>query len=102
MLLEYFSKSCFFRDENSRIGDIIIRAGPFLRMYALYIDNYSIAIETIKTWKERSHEFARIVEAVESLPDCENLPLEVNKKLLKIWIMIFMCILIFCTLGTLH
>ena len=77
--MEYLFKRFFRRDENSCIGDIIIHAGPFLRMYALYIDNYNNAIETIKTWKERSQEFATVVKAIESLPDCENLPLEVNK-----------------------
>jgi len=61
-----------FRDENPRIGDIMIQAAPFLRMYALYIDNNKTAMETIQDWKSRSKEFADTIKNIESSTKCGN------------------------------
>ena len=76
--------SCLSRNDYPRIGDIIIHAGPFLRMYALYIENYSNAIAAITHWKQKSEEFADIVAKIEKLPECKRLALEVSTNKLEV------------------
>ena len=61
-----------YRDQNPRIGDIMVQAAPFLRMYALYIENNAKAVETIQVWKDRSKEFADIIKRIESSTECSN------------------------------
>jgi len=63
----------YFRNENPRIGDIMIQAAPFLRMYALYIDNHKTAMDTVKYWKSRSKDFADIIKNIESSTECRNI-----------------------------
>ena len=59
----------------------MIEAAPFLKMYALYIDNHNKAIEAIQEWKEKSKEFANLIQKLEGKEECKNLTLEVNKKI---------------------
>ena len=57
----------------------MIQAAPFLRMYALYIENNAKAVETIQIWKEKSKEFANIIKKIEASTKSNNNPtLEVS------------------------
>lgn len=49
------------RDSNSRIGDIIQKVAPFLKMYSEYVKNFDKAVELITTWSEKSLPFKELI-----------------------------------------
>ena len=91
--------SCLSRNDYPRIGDIIIHAGPFLRMYALYIENHSDAVAAITHWKQKSEEFAEIIAMIEKLPECKGVTLEVSTNKLELARSTTTRDLLGCTLG---
>lgn len=50
---------------NPRIGDIIQKMAPFLKMYAEYIINFDKAMELITLWKEKCQPFQDIIMDIE-------------------------------------
>jgi len=38
---------------------------PFLKLYADYVQNFDLAMETINTWMEKSPAFAFLLEALQ-------------------------------------
>ena len=42
-----------------------MQAGPFLKMYALYINNNNTAQETLQTWKKKSKVFENFLQVIE-------------------------------------
>ena len=51
----------FPRDVNPRIGDILQKLAPFLKMYGEYVKNFDTAMELVTAWMERSTQFKTIV-----------------------------------------
>ncbi|XP_053318089.1 FYVE, RhoGEF and PH domain-containing protein 4 [Spea bombifrons] len=61
---------------NPRIGDILQKLSPFLKMYAEYVKNFDTAMETVKTWRERSAQFKHVIDEIQREGKCGNLTLQ--------------------------
>lgn len=53
------------RDSNPRIGDILQKLAPFLKMYGEYVKNFDRAMELVNTWMERSAQFKAIIQEIQ-------------------------------------
>uniref|UniRef100_A0AAZ3SIV0 FYVE, RhoGEF and PH domain containing 1 n=1 Tax=Oncorhynchus tshawytscha TaxID=74940 RepID=A0AAZ3SIV0_ONCTS len=63
-------------DVNPRIGDILQKLAPFLKMYGEYVKNFDRAMELVNTWMERSSQFKAIVHHIQREERCGNLTLQ--------------------------
>ncbi|XP_062315802.1 FYVE, RhoGEF and PH domain-containing protein 1 isoform X1 [Osmerus eperlanus] len=63
-------------DLNPRIGDILQKLAPFLKMYGEYVKNFDRAMELVNTWMERSSQFKVIVHEIQREERCGNLTLQ--------------------------
>lgn len=59
------SRSCAHRDSNPRIGDILQKLAPFLKMYGEYVKNFDRAMELVNIWMERSTQFKTIIQEIQ-------------------------------------
>ncbi|OPJ80615.1 FYVE, RhoGEF and PH domain-containing protein 4 [Patagioenas fasciata monilis] len=59
-----------------RIGDILQKLAPFLKMYGEYVKNFDNAMELVKTWTERSPQFKFIIQDIQKEKVCGNLTLQ--------------------------
>ncbi|XP_063319322.1 FYVE, RhoGEF and PH domain-containing protein 1 isoform X1 [Pelmatolapia mariae] len=63
-------------DLNPRIGDILQKLAPFLKMYGEYVKNFDRAMELVNIWMERSTQFKTIVQETQREERCGNLTLQ--------------------------
>uniref|UniRef100_A0A3B3UDM2 FYVE, RhoGEF and PH domain containing 1 n=1 Tax=Poecilia latipinna TaxID=48699 RepID=A0A3B3UDM2_9TELE len=63
-------------DSNPRIGDILQKLAPFLKMYGEYVKNFDRAMELVNIWMERSAPFKAIVQEIQREERCGNLTLQ--------------------------
>ncbi|XP_039656413.1 LOW QUALITY PROTEIN: FYVE, RhoGEF and PH domain-containing protein 1, partial [Perca fluviatilis] len=63
-------------DSNPRIGDILQKLAPFLKMYGEYVKNFDRAMELVNIWMERSAQFKAIVQEIQREERCGNLTLQ--------------------------
>ncbi|XP_038578561.1 FYVE, RhoGEF and PH domain-containing protein 1 isoform X2 [Micropterus salmoides] len=63
-------------DLNPRIGDILQKLAPFLKMYGEYVKNFDRAMELVNTWMERSAQFKTIIQEIQREERCGNLTLQ--------------------------
>uniref|UniRef100_A0A8C6VXX6 FYVE, RhoGEF and PH domain containing 1 n=1 Tax=Nothobranchius furzeri TaxID=105023 RepID=A0A8C6VXX6_NOTFU len=63
-------------DSNPRIGDILQKLAPFLKMYGEYVKNFDRAMELVNTWMERSSQFKTIIQEIQREERCGNLTLQ--------------------------
>ncbi|XP_060892668.1 FYVE, RhoGEF and PH domain-containing protein 4a isoform X2 [Labrus mixtus] len=59
-----------------RIGDILQKLTPFLKMYAEYVKNFDNAMELLKQWTDRSPQFKAIIQEIQSTDMCGSLTLQ--------------------------
>ncbi|XP_054889910.1 FYVE, RhoGEF and PH domain-containing protein 4a isoform X5 [Poeciliopsis prolifica] len=59
-----------------RIGDILQKLTPFLKMYAEYVKNFDKAMELLKQWSDRSPPFKAVIQEIQSLEICGSLTLQ--------------------------
>ncbi|XP_042372867.1 FYVE, RhoGEF and PH domain-containing protein 4-like, partial [Plectropomus leopardus] len=59
-----------------RIGDILQKLTPFLKMYAEYVKNFDKAMELLKQWTDRSPQFKAIIQEIQSQEVCGCLTLQ--------------------------
>ena len=50
--------------EHQRIGDIMVKNAPFLKMYTEYVKNFDTAMTTINTLYSKNSKFAAIVDEI--------------------------------------
>ena len=80
--------------EFQRIGDIMVKNAPFLKMYTEYVKNFDTAMNTINTLYAKNSKFAAIMEEIhvsvliyfsheflsllclQSMVECESLTLQ--------------------------
>ncbi|KFD49371.1 hypothetical protein M514_09734 [Trichuris suis] len=60
---------------KGKISDVVCQQAPFLKMYSDYINNYKRATNVCEEMYKKSAKFAHIVDEIEQLPECDNLPL---------------------------
>ncbi|XP_067449527.1 FYVE, RhoGEF and PH domain-containing protein 1 isoform X1 [Thunnus thynnus] len=63
-------------DSNPRIGDILQKLAPFLKMYGEYVKNFDRAMELLNIWMERSAQFKSIIQEIQREERCGNLTLQ--------------------------
>uniref|UniRef100_A0AAX7VH70 FYVE, RhoGEF and PH domain containing 4a n=1 Tax=Astatotilapia calliptera TaxID=8154 RepID=A0AAX7VH70_ASTCA len=63
-------------DSKPRIGDILQKLTPFLKMYAEYVKNFDKAMELLKQWTDRSPQFKAIIQEIQSQEICGCLTLQ--------------------------
>ncbi|XP_069431762.1 FYVE, RhoGEF and PH domain-containing protein 3 isoform X12 [Ovis canadensis] len=63
-------------DANPRLGDILQKLAPFLKMYGEYVKNFDRAMELVSTWTQRSLVFKDIVQNIQKQEMCGNLTLQ--------------------------
>ncbi|XP_028813380.1 FYVE, RhoGEF and PH domain-containing protein 4-like isoform X1 [Denticeps clupeoides] len=63
-------------DSAQRIGDILQKLTPFLKMYAEYVKNFDHAMELLKHWSDRSPPFKAIILDIQSQEACGSLTLQ--------------------------
>ncbi|XP_056098575.1 faciogenital dysplasia isoform X2 [Rhinichthys klamathensis goyatoka] len=61
---------------NPRIGDILQKLAPFLKMYGEYVKNFDRAMELVNTWTQRSGVFKSVVQSIQKQDVCGNLTLQ--------------------------
>ncbi|XP_058641315.1 faciogenital dysplasia [Onychostoma macrolepis] len=61
---------------NPRIGDILQKLAPFLKMYGEYVKNFDRAMELVSTWTQRSAQFKSVVQNIQKQEVCGNLTLQ--------------------------
>ncbi|XP_075932490.1 FYVE, RhoGEF and PH domain-containing protein 1 isoform X2 [Anarhichas minor] len=63
-------------DSNPRIGDILQKLAPFLKMYGEYVKNFDRAMELLNIWTERSSQFKSIIQETQREERCRSLTLQ--------------------------
>ncbi|XP_068615873.1 FYVE, RhoGEF and PH domain-containing protein 4-like, partial [Brachionichthys hirsutus] len=63
-------------ETTPRIGDILQKLTPFLKMYAEYVSNFDQAMELVKQWTDRSPQFKAILQEIQSQEACGFLTLQ--------------------------
>lgn len=61
------------RASTPRIGDILQKLTPFLKMYAEYVKNFDKAMELLKQWSDRSPQFKATMQEIQVLPGMPGL-----------------------------
>ncbi|XP_029855350.2 FYVE, RhoGEF and PH domain-containing protein 2 isoform X2 [Aquila chrysaetos chrysaetos] len=61
---------------NPRIGDVIQKLAPFLKMYGEYVKNFDKAVELITVWSEKSPPFQDLIADIQKRKACANLTLQ--------------------------
>uniref|UniRef100_A0AAY5KWW0 FYVE, RhoGEF and PH domain containing 4a n=1 Tax=Esox lucius TaxID=8010 RepID=A0AAY5KWW0_ESOLU len=63
-------------ESTPRLGDILQKLTPFLKMYAEYIKNFDKAMDLLKQWTDRSPQFKAIIHEIQSQEACGCLTLQ--------------------------
>ncbi|XP_059800114.1 faciogenital dysplasia isoform X2 [Hypanus sabinus] len=63
-------------DKNPRIGDILQKLAPFLKMYGEYVKNFDRAMDLVNSWMQRSSQFKSIIQDIQKQDVCGNLTLQ--------------------------
>ncbi|XP_061113568.1 faciogenital dysplasia isoform X2 [Conger conger] len=59
-----------------RIGDILQKLAPFMKMYGEYVKNFDRAMDLVNTWTLRSSQFKSVVQNIQKQDVCGNLTLQ--------------------------
>ncbi|XP_078065759.1 FYVE, RhoGEF and PH domain-containing protein 3-like isoform X2 [Mustelus asterias] len=62
--------------ENPRLGDILQKLAPFLKMYGEYVKNFDRAMDLVNSWTQRSSQFKSIIQDIQKQDVCGNLTLQ--------------------------
>ncbi|XP_070601324.1 FYVE, RhoGEF and PH domain-containing protein 2 isoform X1 [Erythrolamprus reginae] len=62
-------------DSNPRIGDIIQKVAPFLKMYSEYVKNFNKAMHLIDVWSEKALPFQELISTIQKREVSANLTL---------------------------
>ncbi|XP_073084992.1 FYVE, RhoGEF and PH domain-containing protein 3 isoform X2 [Manis javanica] len=63
-------------DTKPRLGDILQKLAPFLKMYGEYVKNFDRAVELVSSWTQRSLLFKDIVHGIQKQEVCGSLTLQ--------------------------
>uniref|UniRef100_A0A452RH02 FYVE, RhoGEF and PH domain containing 4 n=1 Tax=Ursus americanus TaxID=9643 RepID=A0A452RH02_URSAM len=63
-------------EATPRIGDILQKLAPFLKMYGEYVKGFDNAMELVKNMTERIPQFKSVVEEIQKQKICGNLTLQ--------------------------
>ncbi|XP_058511636.1 FYVE, RhoGEF and PH domain-containing protein 4 isoform X3 [Ochotona princeps] len=63
-------------ETTPRIGDILQKLAPFLKMYGEYVKGFDNAMELVKNMTERTPQFKAVIEEIQKQKVCGNLTLQ--------------------------
>eukprot|EP00062_Callorhinchus_milii_P017662 gi/632970334/ref/XP_007901591.1/ PREDICTED: FYVE, RhoGEF and PH domain-containing protein 3 [Callorhinchus milii] len=63
-------------DKNPRIGDILQKLAPFLKMYGEYVKNFDRAMDLVNSCTQRSSQFKSVIQSIQKQDVCGNLTLQ--------------------------
>ncbi|XP_005066376.1 FYVE, RhoGEF and PH domain-containing protein 3 [Mesocricetus auratus] len=63
-------------DTNPRLGDILQKLAPFLKMYGEYVKNFDRAMGLVSSWTHRSPQFKDVIHSIQKQEECGNLTLQ--------------------------
>ncbi|XP_063083403.1 FYVE, RhoGEF and PH domain-containing protein 3 isoform X2 [Cavia porcellus] len=63
-------------DTKPRLGDILQKLAPFLKMYGEYVKNFDRAVGLVSSWTQRSPSFKDVVHSIQKQEVCGNLTLQ--------------------------
>ncbi|XP_067684488.1 FYVE, RhoGEF and PH domain-containing protein 2-like isoform X1 [Haliotis asinina] len=63
-------------DQSPKIGDLMKKNAPFLKLYTDYVKNFDNAMNLINTWQEKSVKFANLIQEIQRMPECGSLSLQ--------------------------
>ncbi|XP_029417734.1 FYVE, RhoGEF and PH domain-containing protein 4 isoform X3 [Nannospalax galili] len=63
-------------ETTPRIGDILQKLAPFLKMYGEYVKGFDNAVELVKNMTERIPQFKSVIEEIQKQKFCGNLTLQ--------------------------
>ncbi|CAK8675506.1 unnamed protein product [Clavelina lepadiformis] len=63
-------------ETNPRIGDVMMQAAPFLKMYGLYAQNFDESSKILEDWLIKSEDFATLIELIQLAQENPNLRLQ--------------------------
>ncbi|EDL98119.1 FYVE, RhoGEF and PH domain containing 3 (predicted), isoform CRA_b [Rattus norvegicus] len=63
-------------DTKPRLGDILQKLAPFLKMYGEYVKNFDRAMGLVSTWTQRSPQFKDVIHTIQKQEVCGNLTLQ--------------------------
>jgi len=75
-LLRDFEQRISKWDEIKKIADVIIKKGPYLKLYTVYIRDFSAMNFHFDEVCQRYPKFGKLVKEFEKLPRCQNLKLK--------------------------
>ncbi|XP_061864406.1 FYVE, RhoGEF and PH domain-containing protein 3 isoform X2 [Colius striatus] len=61
---------------NPRLGDILQKLAPFLKMYGEYVKNFDRAMDMVNTCMQRSSPFKDVIQNIQKQEVCGNLTLQ--------------------------
>uniref|UniRef100_A0A8C0D466 FYVE, RhoGEF and PH domain containing 2 n=1 Tax=Balaenoptera musculus TaxID=9771 RepID=A0A8C0D466_BALMU len=64
------------RTTTPRIGDVIQKLAPFLKMYSEYVKNFERAAELLATWTDKSPPFQEVITRIQSSEASGSLTLQ--------------------------
>lgn len=53
------------RSAEQKIGDVMAKLAPFLKMYTEYVKNYDKAMAMIDKWVSQSPKFAALIQEIQ-------------------------------------
>ena len=65
-------------DSLKKIADVLVKKGPFLRLYATYLSDFEVTTNLFEECCSKFPAFGSIVREFESLPRCGNLKLKMH------------------------
>ena len=74
-LLKDFEERVQNWSRKKKVADIIVKKGPYLKLYTAYVKNYSAMISHFEECCEKWPKFKKLVREFEKFPQCRNLKL---------------------------
>ena len=63
------------RDKDDRIGDIMKKLAPFLKLSTEYVKQFEAALTLVETWQKKSSSFAALLREIAVLSPSNVAPL---------------------------
>uniref|UniRef100_A0A915I375 DH domain-containing protein n=1 Tax=Romanomermis culicivorax TaxID=13658 RepID=A0A915I375_ROMCU len=69
---------CLLMQSDRVIADVMLKYSPYLKMYSIYVNNFTPAMTLYEELKVRNKLFDKAVLEIQQMPECENLPFDAH------------------------
>ena len=77
-LLQDFEDRIANWESHKKIADVLVKKGPFLQIYAQYLNDFDTTSKVFEDCCKNYSQFAKAVKEFENLPECGNLKLNMH------------------------